>query len=188
MIRVNVLSAFIFCGWVLFFLSCEGDCRVEEIEKYTWDTLRVEYRVDTFVQYSITEFRSEYESFANQVLHTVTVKNENAAFSNIFAVLFKYGYVDSITHINEIREFATDSVEILPKSDHMFSFYSQAKYENNFNNAVSIFQIPKYIRLYKRKDTLLAEKYQANSCKENIEALKAKYSQVKLLFESRKSN
>jgi len=167
------------------FFACEGDCKDEVIEKVTWVTYNTEYTQDTLVNYAIVEAKREYLNATNELLHSITLRNENETYSNKFAVQFKYGFVDTISNTKEMRFFTTDSVEILPKSSHTYTFNCQGKFIYNFNDSITLIQIPKTITLTRKADSLQIENYLENNCKVNIEAIKQKYKSIKELYYSK---
>jgi hypothetical protein len=165
--------------------SCDGNCKNEEIEKNEWVTKYVEVSKDTLVNYSIIENKTDYSSYDKEIIHSITIKNENEQFSNQFAVVVTYGHYDIFVEISETKSDTTLYSEILPKSSFTFPLKRQGGYNDNFNAAIEILQIPKYITTIQRIDSLKTEMITVNSCEQNIEALKEKYQTIKKMFESK---
>lgn len=165
--------------------SCDGNCKNEEIEKNEWITKYIEVSKDTLVNYSIIENKTYYSSFDKEIIHSISIKNENEQFSNQFAIVVTYGQYDVFAEISETKSDTTLYSEILPKSSVTFPLKRQGGYNNNFNASIVILQIPKYITTVQRVDSLKTEMITVNSCEQNIEALKEKYQTIKKMFESK---
>lgn len=166
--------------------SCDGDCRIEKIEKNEWVTKYVEVSKDTLVNYSIIESKSDYSSLDKNIIQSISVKNENEQYSNQFAVVVTYGYYDILTGISQIKTDTTLYSEIFPKSSFTFFIKRQGGYNNNLTATLEIIQIPQRVAVLQRIDSLKTETITVNSCEQNIEALKEKYRVIKKMFESKK--
>src|ERR1700733_14513791 len=137
--NIYIVCIFIY---VMFFTSCAGDCKVEEIEKVEWETNFVKYSIDTFANYSIIEEKIESGSVGNNIEYSITIKNENKKYSNKFAVTKNNSFIDSYNE-NEEQSYTTDFIEIFPGLTYTFTFYNYTGYNYHFNNSIKIIQIPK---------------------------------------------
>lgn len=176
---------FVLLVQALLILSCDGSCDEEQIQKTEWITKYVEVLSDTLVNYSIIENTTKYNSFEKEILHSVTIRNENRQFSNKFAIIATYGYFDVFAGISDIKSDTTIYSEIAARSAYTFSFKRQGGYNDNFNAAIKVLQLSKVISSVKRVDSLKIEIITVNSCEQNIEALKEKYQAIKKMFESK---
>ncbi len=180
-IKISLLFIFI------SFVSCEGDCRDEKIERVEWITNYVTKRKskDTLVSYSILENKREYMKYSKEIKHSVTIHNNNDTYSNEFAVKINYGYIKNSDEYIKTNNY--NYVEIAPNSSYTFTFYSQAGYNYNFNSSYEILQIPQRIKIIyqERIDELKIDTITVNSCEQNIETLKEKYKTIKNLYNSK---
>jgi len=184
---------------VLLFISCDGECSTEEIEKVEWVTSYVKVHKDTLVSYSMVEDKIDYQGswaeissgsdklqafngrnkFAN---HLITIKNNNSLYSGYFAIKLIYGYWDKTFYM---KTETNDYVKIDPKSTYSFKFHVYADHPYTINRDVIILQTPTKISYMKRIDELSVEKIKVNSCKDNIPALKEKYKTIKKLYQQK---
>ena len=81
----------------ILIVSCEGDCKdeeIEKIEKIEWITTYIDKTKDTLVAYTITENKREYIESWNEIKHTVLIQNNNNQYIGKFALNINYGYYD----------------------------------------------------------------------------------------------
>jgi hypothetical protein len=169
----------------ILIVSCEGDCKdeeIEKIEKIEWITTYIDKTKDTLVAYTITENKREYIESWNEIKHTVTIRNNNNQYIGKFALNINYGYYD---YGYETRTKKFDYVTISPKGSYTFTYYTQAEYKGNFNNSYIILQQPTKIPYKERKDELILSSITVNPCESNVEALREKYKIIKELYNSK---
>lgn len=164
-----------------FFISCEGDCKDEKIEKVEWISKYVTKNKDTLVSYSIIENNREFIKAYEEIKHTITIRNNNNLYSNKFAVKFNCGVFDTY-YGDQYKSNEYEYVTIEPKSTKTFIYYSQAGKYINYNSSYYVLQESKNIYYKERIEYLKIDSITVNSCSENVEALKEKYKAIKELY------
>lgn len=181
----SIVTTFILFAVACFFVSCEGDCKDEQIEKVEWITTYTDKTKDTLVAYSVTENKREYIKSYEEVKHTITIRNNNTQYSGKFALKISYGYYNYGSE-TKIKEF--DYVTIAPKGSYTFTHYTQAGKYDNYNSSYTILQTPVSFTYKERKDELKTEMITVNSCQENVEALREKHKAIKELYQAKTEN
>lgn len=181
------VSLYLLACSVLFFSSCDADCKQIKIEKVEWITHYENYKVDTTVGYSTQDFVKFAEwptkRKNDKHLHKVTILNTNKQYSNKFAVEFRIQFK---YNLKEKWTYKTDYVEIPANSEYTFNYeWSGARgtFDSDFNVLVSVLQQPKSIILTKRIDYLKTSKIAVDNCSVNVDLEKAKYNTIKAMYE-----
>ena len=185
--RLNFLNTILLVSITAFLISCEGDCKDEQIEKVEWVTNYETKSKDTLVSYVIIENKREYIKSYEEIKHTVTIKNNNNLYSNKFAVKFNCSIYDSY-YGEQIKSNDLAYVSINPNSTYTFTYFSQAGKFSNYNSDYTIFQEPIQFSYKQKMDNLKKEMITVNSCSENVEALKEKYKAIKELYQQKVEN
>ncbi|MDR1383770.1 MAG: hypothetical protein LBJ67_08000 [Planctomycetaceae bacterium] len=210
---------------ISFLPSCSPECQEKTIQKPEWTTRYVDYwikkdtvenfssYVDTLVSYSVTEHRTKKEYHKNSsgelvgatLTHYITIRNNNASFSNSFAIQYTAKeYNESSKKWKDINN-RTNYVSISPRSSYTFSIkhsdwwrnessgYSESNVSfSTLQNSITVYKTEQQVKRMKQKltrrvDTLVLKDTIVNNCSCDIDALKAECKAIQDVFDKLKN-
>ena len=173
--RILILLVFFY-----FLVSCDGDCQDVVIQTAKWETTTKTASRDTIINYSIVYHKTDRSSFGSTLNEIIVLKNESNSYSGSFGISFNYGEIEYDNQ--NMNKYWSGYVEIEPQSTHVFSFERQAHYNYNFNSDYKVLSLSKKVNVDVSTDSLIIKDTTINTCKCNVEALKAKYQSINDIF------